>query len=95
MENQGMETGNPGFAGPAGFQGRQLGAVILAFTTLDAQSLPWVAAAAASCLDFPRLTKETVGWFCPLMALTQAAAVGTCTICLWLVFLFSVQQHHN
>lgn len=59
-----METGNPGFAGPAGFQGRQLGAVILAgriVTVPDTQSLPWVAAAAASCLDFPRLTKETVG----------------------------------
>lgn len=57
MKNQGMETGNPGFAGPAGFQGRQLGAIILAVMVLDTQTPPCVAA--ASCLDFPRLTKET------------------------------------
>lgn len=66
-----METGNPGFAGPAVFQGRQVGAEIFAGSIVvvpDTQTLPRVAAA-ASCLDFPRLTKEAVG-FCPLISPT-------------------------
>lgn len=43
---------------------RKTGAVILAgriITIPDTQTLPWVAA--ASCLDFPKLTKETAGCF--------------------------------
>jgi len=88
-----METGNPEFTGPAGFQGRQLQAVILAVMVPDTQTPPWVAA--ASCPDFQMLTKETVGWYCHLISPTQAAAADTCTGCLCLVFLFSVQEYHN
>lgn len=58
MENQGMETGNPGFAGPAGFQGRQLRAVILAFTILDAVS---ALGSSSSSSILPRFSKADKG----------------------------------
>lgn len=64
MDSQEMETRNPMFAAPAGFQGGQQGTMVLADRIImvpDTQAVLWGAAEPAFCLDFPKLTKETVG----------------------------------